>query len=273
VGAYDVETAMAEARARWADHVRAVSAPLTAWMLERLDLQPGQSVLDIAAGVGDPGFEVAELVGRSGQLISTDISVPAVDLARRRSRALGLANVRFQVMDAQRMGLPSESVDRALCRWGFMLMPDPRAALAETRRVVRAGGQLVLAVWGPGAENPWAGRVRRALEILGRISPFDQSAPGGMFSLPDEPTIRPLLDRAGWRMLELAEIRLTWRYRDFEAYWAYASETAGEAGSILAEMSAPELATVRGIVEEGSREFRDSEGYRYPALSLGVLAG
>lgn len=270
---YDVETVMAEARARWADHVRAVSAPLTAWMLERLDVRPGQSVLDIAAGVGDPGFEVAELVGRSGQLISTDISAAAVDLGRRRSRALGLANVRFRVMDAQRMDLPTESVDRALCRWGFMLMPDPLAALAETRRVVRPGGRLVLAVWGPGAENPWTGRIRRALEKLGMISPIDPSAPGGMFSLPDEPTIRALLDRAGWRMLDLAEIRLTWRYRDFEGYWAYASETAGELVSIIAAMSPAELASVRRIVEEGSREFKDNEGYRYPALSLGVVAG
>jgi SAM-dependent methyltransferase len=170
------------------------------------------------------------------------------------------------------MDLPADSVDRALCRWGFMLMPDPRAALAETRRVVRAGGRLVFAVWGRGAENPWAQRIRGALEIIGWISPIDSSAPGGMFSLPDEPTIRALLDRAGWRMLDVAEIRLAWRYRDFEAYWAYASETAGDLGSILKEMSGPELATVRSIVEKGSREFRDNEGYHFPALSLGVVA-
>jgi SAM-dependent methyltransferase len=273
VSADDVATAMAEARARWADHVQTVSAPLTAWMLDRLDVRPGQSVLDIAGGVGDPGFEVARLVGESGQLISTDISAPAVDLGRRRARAFRLANVTFHVMDAQRMDLAAESVDRALCRWGFMLMPDPRAALAEARRVVRAGGLLVLAVWGPGSENPWAGRIRRALETLGRISPIDPSAPGGMFSLPDEPTVHPLLERAGWRMLDLAEIRLTWHYHDFEAYWAYASETAGELGPILAELSVDELATVRRIVEEGSREFRAGEGYRFPALSLGVVAG
>ncbi len=263
---------MAVARERWAEHTRTVSAPLTRWMLERLDLHPGQTVLDIAAGVGEPGFEAAPLVAPGGLLISTDISPEAIRVARRRARAQGITNVRFREMDAQRMDLPSGSVDRAVCRWGYMLVPEPRRALAETRRVVRAGGRLVFSVWGSGDRNPWAGRVRRALEIIGRVEPLVPSAPGGMFSLADEQTLRAVVEGAGWSVLEVARVELTWRYRDFDEYWAYAWDTAGVLGPILAAMSDTEVAEVRRIVQEGSAEFREGQALVYPALALGVVA-
>ena len=71
-----------------------------------------------------------------------------VEAARRRGTELGLENVEYLVMDAERIELDADSVDGVLCRFGYMLMADQAAALAETRRVLRAGGRLALAVWG-----------------------------------------------------------------------------------------------------------------------------
>lgn len=267
-----VAAAMARARERWAEHIATVSEPLTRWMLERLELHPGQTVLDIAAGIGDPGLKTAALVAPGGRLICTDISPEAISVARRRARARGITNVRFRVMDGQRMDLPSGSVDRALCRWGYMLMPQPDRALAETRRVVRVGGRLVFAVWGPGDRNPWAGRLRRAVELVGRVEPVDPAGPGGMFSLADEHTIRALAKGVGWRVLEVVEIPLSWRYGDFDEYWSYAWDTAGVLGPILRGLDNAELGEVRRIVEEGSAGFRHGEALVYPALAVGVVA-
>jgi len=67
-----------------------------------------------------------------------------VAAARCESHRLGLANVEHREMDAERMDLEDDSVDGVLCRWGYMLMADPATALAETRRVLRAGGRLSL---------------------------------------------------------------------------------------------------------------------------------
>ena len=61
-----------------------------------------------------------------------------VDVARANGQALGLTNVEYQVMDAESMDLDDESVDGVVCRFGYMLMADPLAALKETRRVLRA---------------------------------------------------------------------------------------------------------------------------------------
>ena len=53
-------------------------------------------------------------------------------------------------MDAEKMDLEDDSVDGVICRWGYMLMADPAAALAETRRVLRDGGRLSLLGLGRG---------------------------------------------------------------------------------------------------------------------------
>ena len=65
-------------------------------------------------------------------------------------------------MDAEHMDLDDDSVDGVICRFGYMLMADPAAALAETRRVLRPGGRLVFSVWGPPDRNPWVSQLGHA---------------------------------------------------------------------------------------------------------------
>ena len=83
-----------------------------------------------------------------------------VDAARRRGAELGLENVDYRVLDAERMDLPDASVDGVLCRYGYMLMADPAAALAETRRVLKPGGRLSFAVVGAPEQQPVGGGSR-----------------------------------------------------------------------------------------------------------------
>ena len=94
-------------------------------------------MLELAAGVGDTGFMAARLVGETGRVIITDFAPEMVAAARRRVEESGIRNVEFRVLDAERMDLETDSVDGVLCRWGYMLMIDPAAAFADTRRVLR----------------------------------------------------------------------------------------------------------------------------------------
>src|SRR5258705_5641944 len=129
--------------------------PVSEWMVEALDPQPGNTVLELAAGPGDVGYLAAPLLGEDGRLISSDFSSEMVEVARRRAAELGLENVEHRVLDAEAIALEDASVDGVICRFGLMLMPDPGAAVVEARRVLRPGGRLVLAVWSTPGRNPW----------------------------------------------------------------------------------------------------------------------
>ena len=147
--------------------MQASAAAVSTWMIDHVDPQPGQTILELAAGPGDTGLMAAELVAPTGKVISTDASEAMIDVARRRAEELGIANVEFKVMGGEWIDLPTASVDGVLCRWGYMLMLDPEAALRETRRVLRPGGHVALAAWAAPDENPQVTLAPRALLDLG----------------------------------------------------------------------------------------------------------
>ena len=103
-------------------------------------------MLELGAGTGETGFEAAAILGQDGRLISTDSPPEMVEVARRRGTELGLGNVEYRVIDAERIELDSGSVDGVLCQSAYMLVADPAVALASTRRVLRPGGRLALSV-------------------------------------------------------------------------------------------------------------------------------
>ena len=194
---YEIAEAIAPGWERWRARIEEVTAPVREWMIEELAPRPGDTVLELAAGAGDTGFEAAAIVGERGRLISTDFSPAMVEVARRRGAELGLGNVDYRVMDAERIELDADSVDGVLCRFGYMLMPDPAAALAETRRVLRPGGRLALAVWGAPERNPWATIGFGLLVERGHMPPPEPGAPSP-FALASEEHTRALLEGAGF---------------------------------------------------------------------------
>jgi ubiquinone/menaquinone biosynthesis C-methylase UbiE len=108
-----------------ADAFRANTMPVSSWMVDAIGPQPGHTVLDLAAGIGDVGFLAAEMIAPGGTLITSDVAPEMLSAARRRAEALGIRNVRFRQIDAQTMDLEAASLDGVLCRWGYMLMDDP----------------------------------------------------------------------------------------------------------------------------------------------------
>lgn len=168
-------------------------APVSAWMIDALGLQPGQRVLELAAGLGETGMLAAELVAPAGGVIVSDQAEAMLAGARARAEELGLDNVEFRALSAEWIDLPLASVDAVLCRWGYMLLADPAAALTETRRVLRPGGRLALAVWDALEHNPWAGLpMQELLEHGAAPAPgAPSSAPASGVPAPGAPSSAP----------------------------------------------------------------------------------
>jgi ubiquinone/menaquinone biosynthesis C-methylase UbiE len=253
------------------DRMRAMSRPLTAWLVANLDLRPGVTVLEVAAGPGETGLEVAAALTGDGTVILSDRSPPMVEVARRGAAAAGLENVQLRVLDAESMDLADAVVDRVVCRFGYMLLPDPAAGLRETRRVLRAGGRLAFAVWGPAAENEWATTLWDVLERLTDMPPAKPGGPG-MFALGDTDTLRRLVAEAGFEVRTVEPIAVEWTYADFDDYWLAQTSLNGGLTRLLPTLAPEERDALIRAVRAAVERFRVGDGYRLAGVTLGVAA-
>ncbi len=224
--------------------IRRFGAPVSEWMLDAVSLQPGERVLELAAGLGETGMLAAEQVAPMGGVIVSDQADAMLDGARARAIELGLSNVEFQVIGAEWIDLPLASVDAVLCRWGYMLLADPPAALSETRRVLRPNGRVALAVWDSVQHNPWA--LQPALELIerGLTTPPAQGAPGP-FALGDPERVRELLQQAGFAEIDVQAIDIAQRYDSFDEMWETTLDISHAFHDAVLSRPEPEIAEIR----------------------------
>jgi SAM-dependent methyltransferase len=247
-----------------------VAAPVTDWLVRELAAKPGDTVLELAAGQGDVGFEVAPVVGKDGRLISSDFSPAMSEIARRRSAELGLTNVEHRIVDAERIELADDSVDGVLCRWGYMLMPDPAAALAETRRVLRSGGRLAFSVWSSGDRNPWISVAGRILVAHGHMPPPEPGEPG-MFVLGDEGPLRRLVENAGFAIARMEDVPVHNNYPSVDEYVRRSSGMGGMFSRAWAEATEEEQERMKDDFREAFAPFAVDIGYELPGVSICVV--
>jgi SAM-dependent methyltransferase len=259
-----------ETRARWGhaaaaweahgEMMRRVTMPVSAWMVDAIQPQPGNTVLELAAGPGDTGFLAAELVQPGGTLITSDIAPEMLMVAQRRAEQLGLGNVRFKQIDAESsIDIEAGSIDSVLCRWGYMLMTDSGTALRETRRVLKPGGRLALAAWRGPDENPWSAIPAREMVRRGLLEPVAPGEPG-QFTWAPEGMIAEQLDAAGFVEHEVAEVRFTHTYASLEDYWKTQSEMSGRIQTSLAGVDAAAIEEIKAAVGEQVRGFVRADG-------------
>ena len=109
------------------------------------DIRPGEAVLDLGSGAGLDCFLVAARVGSSGRVVGVDLTEEMVKKARENAIALGVRNVEFLCRPIEDLPLEDGVADVAISNGVFNLCPDKPRALAETARVLRPGGRLLMA--------------------------------------------------------------------------------------------------------------------------------
>jgi SAM-dependent methyltransferase len=279
----DAEAYRADARERWEaaaagwarerEALQRDAMEVSRWMLDAAELQPGHTVLELAAGPGDTGLMAAELVEPGGNAIITDNSDGMLDAARTRAKEVGATNVEIRAMEAEWIDMPTASVDAVLCRWGYMLLADPEAALRETRRVLRPGGRVALAAWDGPEHNPWIAVMGRVMIERGLAEPEPPDTPGPLAFARRPGQIEELLDAAGFDDIAVEPLDFAMHAASLDGWWDHAISTSGRFSRIVAGLEPAEHYKLRDAVDAAYAPYvRDDGSIEIPARALMAAA-
>jgi SAM-dependent methyltransferase len=183
-------------------------APAQAHVMACAGLMPGEHVLDVACGTGTTTIDAAARVLPGGGVVGVDLSGRMVEAARARARQRHCFNARFERMDAERLELPDDTFDVALCALGFMYMPYPERAIAEMQRVLRQHGRIILAVWGERAQCGWAELFPIVdAEVSSEVCPL-------FFRLGQRDALAELCVAAGLDVISQSRVTTTLSFKD-----------------------------------------------------------
>ena len=232
---------------RYRERMGGPTSVITERMLALARPRPGDRVLDLACGVGDPAFALAEKVGPEGRVLGLDFSPEMVEAARAWAEQHGVPNVEFRAIRSElELGVEPESFDVATCRLGLMFMPDPVAALQALRDTLKEGGRVVVSTWGPPERTP---NFRLPMEIVGRHADLPPQEPGapGLFALPTPESLASALGAAGFTGVEAFAFETpTVKAKDAGSYWHG-----------VGAMMAPLIPVLDSLTEEQRRAVRD----------------
>jgi ubiquinone/menaquinone biosynthesis C-methylase UbiE len=136
--------------------------------IQRLNIQAGENVLDVACGTGNTAIPAA----RKGAIVTgVDIAPNLIEQARKRAEAEGL-NCQFEEGDAENLLFDDGSFETVISMFGAMFAPRPEKVASELVRVCRSGGRIVMANWTP---TGFAGSMFKVVAL--HVKPPDMPAP------------------------------------------------------------------------------------------------
>lgn len=245
--------------------VPSIGAPLAHDLVNSAKLQPGERVLDLACGTGVVAQLAAIAVGASGNTTGLDVNPMMLEVARTVTPPSD--RIEWVEGNAEAIPLPNEAFDVVLCQMALQFVDDKPSALREMRRVLAKDGRMVMNLPGPAPEM---------FEMMGdalarHFGPEAATFVGAVFSLYDPDEVAPLLERAGFRDIEvLRETKMLKLPPPREFLWQYILSTPLALG--VGEADADTRNALEGDVVRGWNRFSSNGGMEMKLSMTTALA-
>jgi ubiquinone/menaquinone biosynthesis C-methylase UbiE len=235
-------------------------------LVELAEIGPGQQILDVATGIGEPAMTAAKRVGANGHVLATDISPQMLSIARERAESSldKLQDiVEFREVDAEEMfDLPATSFDAVLCRWGLMFLPSPHIALRNIHKSLVSGGRFVAAVWAEKSKVPVLGLpidiINKELQIA--VPTTSSSDPStykpGLFSLANVSRLENYLTEAGFKDLYSEILTIPFEFASAEEFTHFVLDVSAPIRYMLEKEPEKRKEGIRNaIIEEVRKQY------------------
>jgi len=241
----------------------------------KLEVNPGERVLDVGCGFGDTACMLAERVGPEGEVVGMDCCEAFLEYGRAEAAEKGLDNVSFIEGDVEIHPFAGD-YDMVFSRFGTMFFSNPVAAMKNMRRALKPGGRLTAIVWRDRADNHW-GTVPKEVLLRHLPEPGDdaQTCGPGPFSQADQEMVTGQLKAAGYTGIAFERVDVPFR-TGLDIDDAIAFQLAiGPAGEIYRE--AGDLATdkhdeIVAELREAYAPYATEEGVFMPSSSWVISA-
>ena len=180
-------------------------------VVARAEIRRGDHVLDVACGTGVLARAAARQVGPDGAVTGLDINDGMLAVARRMAPLIEWRQGR-----AEELPFADHRFDAVVSQFALMFFEDRIAALREMIRVLRPGGRLAVAVWGPLAATPGYAAISALLaRVFGDEVAESLRAP---YCLGDPELLRSLFNQAGIQDATITTLDGTARFPSIESW-------------------------------------------------------
>lgn len=258
----------AEAWDRWGNLLSRWLGPATETMLDMAGITEGARVLDVAAGAGEQTLVVARRVGRTGQVLATDISPVILEYAESSARLAGLDNVATHPIDGECLDeLDVGPFDAVISRVGLIYFPDRQEALRGMRSKLRDGGKVAAMVYATAECN---GFFSIPVSIIRRRAQLPAPLPGqpGPFSLGNPETLEKAFADAGFRDIQIETVDAPVRLANASECLQFEQESFGALHQMLSGLSDAEKDRAWEEIEQALQKFEDGQQFVGPCQML-----
>jgi SAM-dependent methyltransferase len=245
-------------RRRWTTFEQGAQ-PLSDRLMELAHIAPGQRVLDVATGIGEPAMTAARRVGPAGAVVAIDQAPQMLAVAHERMAAAGVENVEFVEGDAETMVLAPASFDAVVSRWGLLFFQDPVGALGRFRVSLRPAGRLALAIWGLPERVPL---ISLPFMALGGDQEHPPAPPPGPnpFALSEPQRLEQAVRDAGFAAVQSEQMTVTFEFSSIEELLGHLGDVSAPLRQLVPALSPERQIAFWEKLAEAARRFIDTHG-------------